>query len=261
MRPIIFYMNQEIWFQIPSYIDNICPYYYISTFGRIYSYLTNIYLALQSSHNGYVIVSLQTTNGKRITKRVSRLLMMTVNYFEGCENYQVNHKDGNILNNNLWNLEWTTPKENVRHAVINNLKPSMKGENNPHSKITEKDAMKIYELLVAGYNDKYIQNQINCNNDIIRNIAFGQTWRHLFTDEQRQKMLSTRKGHIITVDDKHKICKYFEDNKLFGYGAVKKMIIGALNYCNIPISDTTFKIVKRLYYKYDNPEITLNYKY
>ena len=59
-------------------------------------------------------------NGKRQYKRVHKLVAET--FLENPNNLpQVNHIDGNKLNNNIHNLEWISNKDNTQHGYNNKL--------------------------------------------------------------------------------------------------------------------------------------------
>lgn len=64
--------------------------------------------------SGYMYVSLMK-NGIKYTKRVHKLV--ADNLIDNTNNYpEVNHIDGNKLNNNTYNLEWVTSSQNKKHA-------------------------------------------------------------------------------------------------------------------------------------------------
>lgn len=84
---IIFYKD------IPPLQDKIKPYYMIGTDGSVFSKISNKFLTPQITENGYLTVHLQTEEGD-VVRRVHRLEMLTFMYFEGCENFEVNHIDG-----------------------------------------------------------------------------------------------------------------------------------------------------------------------
>ena len=70
---------------------------------------------------GYLHVKIRY-NGKRHTLVVHRLVAKA--FLPNPANKpQVNHIDGNKLNNRLDNLEFATAKENIQHAWDNNLRP------------------------------------------------------------------------------------------------------------------------------------------
>ena len=89
--------------------------YYVSNKGRIKSLpnatRTGIRIIKQFINDGYLIVSIANT-----TVRVNRLVAIA--FHPNPNNLpEVNHKDHDRLNNNDWNLEWDTTKDNVTKAL------------------------------------------------------------------------------------------------------------------------------------------------
>ena len=94
---------------------------------------------------------------------------------------QVNHIDGNKLNNNLNNLEWCTNQENTEHAIRNNLRNN-NGEKNPSSKLKKEDIYEIVNLIRNGYSCAKIAKQYNVSATTIERIKRRETWTSLTKD-------------------------------------------------------------------------------
>ena len=98
----------EIWKEIEGY-EGI---YEISSWGNIRNSKGD-YIRTYKNSKGYVRVDL-FKNGTRSHKRVNRLVAEA--FIPNPFNLpQVNHKDGNKLNNSYTNLEWVTDEENKAH--------------------------------------------------------------------------------------------------------------------------------------------------
>ena len=116
--------EKEIWKQIEGFNN-----YYISNLGNVKSvnYANNGIekeLVKVPNYKGYLRVVLYNSN-KKYKKRVS--ILVALHFIKNPENKpQVNHKDGNKLNNNYCNLEWATASENIQHAYDTGLRKSKK---------------------------------------------------------------------------------------------------------------------------------------
>ncbi len=111
--------KQENWKKI--IINNIETFYSVSDLGRIRNDSKNTFLEGSISTNGYRMVHLRYRVDKNCS--VHRLVAKAFEPHRDMDDLQINHKDGNKLNNAIDNLEWSTALENMRHSFEMGLQP------------------------------------------------------------------------------------------------------------------------------------------
>jgi hypothetical protein len=94
---------------------NLDKSYFVSNLGRFKNSSGTIMNNYRTNENGYIRIFIY-----KKTFTLHRLVALT--FLENPNNKeQVNHKDGNKLNNVIQNLEWCTNKENQIHKFQNGL--------------------------------------------------------------------------------------------------------------------------------------------
>jgi len=119
---------------------------------------------------GYYCVGLYQGNGKQRVRKSNRLFAQ-VFIQNPLKLPQVNHKDGNKLNNSLDNLEWVTNKQNSEHAWKTGLINRQFGEKTSKAVLTNKDAI---DIINSNKTDKELANIYNVHSSTINNIKCGK---------------------------------------------------------------------------------------
>lgn len=176
----------EVW----KPIKGLEGYYEISSYGRVRSVGRNLphktfgtwriaprILKTAMNGAGYLFFSAHLPGGGTKTISIHRVVAET--FLEHPEyKSQVNHIDGNKLNNRLDNLEWVTPKENMEHAKQKGLIPE------PYQCVSVRciETGKVYKSLAEAGKDCGIGGE-----NISRQIkgktkkAGGYTWEKVKT--------------------------------------------------------------------------------
>lgn len=93
--------------------------YEVSNLGNVKNIKTNRVFSKNIDYFGYCVVTL-TKNKKAKNYKVHRLVAQAF-IPNKHDKTQINHINGNKQDNRMENLEWVSCKENIQHAVNNNL--------------------------------------------------------------------------------------------------------------------------------------------
>ena len=148
--------------------------YLVSSLGNVKTINGKLKKVVYDSKNDYGYVELWKNN--KVKKfRIHRLVAETfIPNTLGKE--QVNHIDGDKKNNCVSNLEWVTPKENIRHAIENDLSSIKYGSKNLASKLKEEDVKYIRENAGINKSVKELSEIYNVSTTTIYNIINYKKW-------------------------------------------------------------------------------------
>lgn len=200
----IYYCDEKFAIISDSMVQGVDPYrYMVSNYGKILDLQNQRQLSINFTGGGYLSVTIHT-KVKKVKTLLHRLVAM--GFVPGNWSLQVNHIDGNKLNNYYKNLEWVTTQENLLHAVNNDL--NYRGQDKPNAIITNNQAriiclglqnrLRVQEILKeAGLEDNDSTRGIIA--DIKRGKSFTFISKYYDIDELalRDRELSNEQVKII----------------------------------------------------------------
>lgn len=170
-------MIKEIW--VDAYGSN--GRYQVSNLGGFKSFHPRFYNQIgkprvPKSPRGRYPWIVMYLEDKNIKKTLHRVIWES---FKGPipKGLEINHLDGVKTNSCLSNLELVTPSQNQIHAYKTGLKKITTGTKHWNSVFSNKDILKIKDLLKNGMSQGKISKMYGCNQSSISDIATGK--RHL----------------------------------------------------------------------------------
>lgn len=150
----------------------------MSDMGRVRRKKSGRMLRVRSG-NGYNQAAI-CSDGTRVYRFVHKMI---VEAFIGPipVKQQVNHKNGNKLDNRVENLEIVSPAENVLHAYrVLNAIPRRQGERHPNAKLTDDAVRSIRRDYAAGVaSSPVLAERHQVNVALIWRIVNRRAWAHL----------------------------------------------------------------------------------
>lgn len=158
--------------QIPDF-----PMYLVNQSGDVVSMKRGKWRPLKPDvmRNGYERLTLES-----VCRRLVHRIVATTFLPNPLNLPQVNHKDGNKLNNTVDNLEWCDAFHNMQHCERLGLKKNQhRGELSPSAKLSENEARWIIMWRAEGFKLREIARAFNIAEPAVSRICSGIRWAHL----------------------------------------------------------------------------------
>lgn len=94
--------------------------YFVSQCGFVYSTIHKKWLLPQKSKSGYLNLNIINPRTQKKFISVHRLVALTFHGNPPNGKNEINHIDGNKLNNHLLNIHWCSRSENIKYGFDNN---------------------------------------------------------------------------------------------------------------------------------------------
>lgn len=149
-------------------------YYEVSDRGNVRRVGSEIFRKLQKTEKGYLKVFLYSP---KLAKAffVHRLVAQAfVPKKRGRT--QVNHRDGDKLNNVVSNIEWCSVRENNAHAKKNGLYRPSRGSAHGMSRLSDKD---VREIRKKKERVKDLAAKFGIHRTTVRRIIIRELWTHI----------------------------------------------------------------------------------
>lgn len=161
----------EHWLPIADF-----PGYEISSHGRARAVRTGRILAQSVPKNGYALLHLRNTQGRRALL-VNRLVLET--FVGPCPpGWEASHLNGDRANNRRTNLEWESPDDNRARKRLHGT--TTEGSKHPQAVLNEESVASMRDLYAAG---GVSQSQLAAQFGVSRSVAGaavrGAAWRNV----------------------------------------------------------------------------------
>ena len=190
-------------------VDDQVTNYFITENGECFNKHSGKFLKGQISNSGYLNYNLTLPTG--VKRRLYAHRLVAEAYLENPNLLpQVNHKDGNKLNNSYTNLEWVTASQNQKHSVELGLKSSA-------HKVYQFDKdlklIKVFPSIESvadsGYNIAMVSQEMR---NSVKNLTLGFYWsdsdlanfitqNNINCGTSRKVYQTDLKGNIVAIFD------------------------------------------------------------